>query len=285
MITVEKDKKYLVKGGSGFLGEELISRLLEKGAQIRTIARNEGNLIKLKQKFPSVEIYPGDISCRFFTKQACDKVEGIFHLAAFKHVGLAEKHTKECVDSNLIGSMNILQESLGDKIKFVIGISTDKAAQVAGVYGATKLLMERLFHQYEKTNANCKYRTVRYGNILYSTGSVLCKWKDLIQNGKEVTITEPEATRFFWTIQQAVDLIEECMEKATDSSTFAPNMKSMKIKKLLEAMIKKYSNGKNIPIKSIGLQVGENLHEAILEQGPYSNEVEEFSTDEIIELI
>ena len=72
MITVEKDKKYLVTGGSGFLGEELISRLLEKGAQIRTIARNEGNLIKLKQKFPSVEIYPGDISCRFFTKQACD---------------------------------------------------------------------------------------------------------------------------------------------------------------------------------------------------------------------
>lgn len=285
MITVEKDKKYLVTGGSGFLGEELISRLLEKGAQIRTIARNEGNLIKLKQKFPSVEIYPGDISCRFFTKQACDEVEGIFHLAAFKHVGLAEKHTKECVDSNLIGSMNILQESLGDKIKFVIGISTDKAAQVAGVYGATKLLMERLFHQYEKTNTNCKYRTVRYGNILYSTGSVLCKWKDLIQNGKEVTITEPEATRFFWTIQQAVDLIEECMEKATDSSIFAPNMKSMKIKKLLEAMIKKYSNGKNIPIKSIGLQVGENLHEAILEQGPYSNEVEEFSTDEIIELI
>jgi len=285
MITVEKDKKYLVTGGSGFLGEELISRLLEKGAQIRTIARNEGNLIKLKQKFPSVEIYPGDISCRFFTKQACDEVEGIFHLAAFKHVGLAEKHTKECVDSNLIGSMNILQESLGDKIKFVIGISTDKAAQVAGVYGATKLLMERLFHQYEKTNTNCKYRTVRYGNILYSTGSVLCKWKDLIQNGKEVTITEPEATRFFWTIQQAVDLIEECMEKATDSSIFAPNMKSMKIKKLLEAMIKKYSNGQNIPIKSIGLQVGENLHEAILEQGPYSNEVEEFSTDEIIELI
>lgn len=286
MIEIQKNNLYLVTGGSGFLGETLIQSILEEGGNVRTIARNEGNLIKLKQKFPSIEIYPGDIKDTMFCKQACMNVDGIFHLAAFKHVGLAEKHIKECIDSNLIGSMNLLQETLDNKkIKFIIGISTDKAAQVSGVYGATKLLMERLFNQYELINLDCKYRLVRYGNILYSTGSVLCKWKELIKNGQEVVVTEPEATRFFWTIDQAVDLVKNCMKNAKDSSIFFPAMKAMKIKDLLEAMILKYSNGKNIPIKIIGLQPGENLHEKIMESGPYSNEVEYFTIEEIFELI
>ena len=260
MIKIKKGERYLITGGSGFLGEALISRLLVQGAIIRVLSRNEGNLIKLKQKFPEIEIFPGNVADIISVKQACMDVDGIFHLAAFKHVGLAEIHIKECIDSNLIGSSIVLQETLTNpQIKFILGISTDKAAQVAGVYGASKLLMERLFAQYEKINPNCQYRIVRYGNILYSTGSVLCKWKDLISNGKEIIITEPEATRFFWTIEQAVDLIEKCMLEATDTSVFFPSMKSMKVKDLLTAMIRKYSNGVEIPIKVIGIRICEAL--------------------------
>lgn len=282
MIT--KGKLYLVTGGTGFLGQPLIKRILEQGGRVRTIARNEGKLIELKQKFPEVEILTGDISDPFEVRQAMKDVDGVFHLAAAKHVGLAEQQVRECIKANTIGSMNILQESLETTPDFVIGISTDKAAQVSGVYGATKLLMERLFGQYEKLNSNTEYRLVRYGNVLYSTGSVLCKWKELIQNHKTCIVTDPDATRFFWTVDQALDLIFECLDTCTDSTPYVPEMKSMKIDDLLEAMYQKYGNGTKA-IKCIGLQPGENLHEKILENGPASNEVEQYTIEEIKELI
>ena len=263
----------------------MCERILSQGGKVRVISRDEGKLVELKQKFQSIEIYSGDISDKFEVMQAMQGVNGVFHLAASKHVGLAETFVRECIKSNTIGSLNILEESLKNNVEFVLGISTDKAAQVAGVYGASKLLMERLFTQFENINPNCKYRIVRYGNVLYSTGSVLCLWKKLIESGKEVIVTEPEATRFFWTVEQALDLIYDCMETATDSKVYCPIMKSMKIDDLLKVMVKKYSNGKNIPIKKIGLQVGENLHEKVLEEGPFSNEVDNFTQDEIEEMV
>ncbi len=282
---IEKNKKYLVTGGSGFLGYPLIERILNFGGDVRVIARDEGKLIELKQRFPSIEIHTGDISDRFEVNQSMKDVHGVFHLAASKHIGLAETFVRENVKSNIMGSLNIYEQSLNQKLDFIISISTDKAAQVSGVYGATKLLMERLSSQFEKLNPNCKYRVVRYGNVLYSTGSVLCKWKDLIQEGKEVIVTDPTATRFFWTVDHAVDLIFECLEKCHTSEPYCPFMKSMKIGDLLKVMIEKYGNGKDIPIKEIGLQTGENLHERVLDTGLYSNEVEQFSVDEIKKLI
>ena len=95
--------------------------------------------------------------------------------------------------------------------------------------------MEKMFQQFERTYSNkssilpTDFRLVRYGNVLYSTGSVLCKWKELIQEGKEVVVTEPSATRFFWTVEQAVDLIWDCMENAKDATPYCPEMKSMRI--------------------------------------------------------
>jgi len=285
MIKIEKNKKYLVTGGTGFLGVPLVKYILSQGGNVRVIARDEGKLITLREQFPNIEIYTGDIADPFEVKQAMQGINGVFHLAASKHVGLAETFVRENVKSNTLGSLYILEESLNLNLDFVLGISTDKAAQVAGVYGATKLLMERLFTQYEKLNTNCKYRIVRYGNVLYSTGSVLCKWKELIQQGKAVTVTEPEATRFFWTVDQAIELIINCMENATDSTPYCPLMKSMSIKNLLQAMIEKYGNGIDIPVNIIGLQPGENMHEKVLEQGPYSSEVDQFTIEEIKELI
>jgi len=285
-MDIKKNKLYLVTGGSGFLGFPLVERILNKGGKVRVLARDEGKLIQLKEKFPSVEIFPGDISDRFEVNQAMVGVTGIFHLAASKHVGLAETYVRENVKSNTLGSLNILEESLNiPELEFVLGVSTDKAAQVAGVYGATKLLMERLFTQFEALNPSCQYRIVRYGNVLYSTGSVLCKWKDLIEQGKSVVVTEPKATRFFWTVDQAVDLIFGCLLNSTDSKPYCPSMKSMSIDNLLQAMIQKYSNGVNIDVNIIGLQPGENLHEKVLEEGPYSNEAKQFTISEIIKLI
>jgi len=285
--SMQKDQKLiLVTGGTGFLGEKLVEKLLSQGDRVRIISRNEGKLIMLKERFPSIEIFTGDIANEFDSHQACKGVNAVYHLAAYKHVGMAEEHGLECTRSNVVGTINILNESLRNKFDFVIGISTDKAAQVSGTYGATKLLMERLFLQFEELNPDTKYRIVRYGNVLYSTGSVLCKWKDKIQNGEQVIVTEPTATRFFWTREQAIDLIFQCLREAKNSSPWVPEMKAMSVGDLLDAMIKKYAKaGTTIDVKTIGLQQGENLHEKILEQGPSSNDVERFTLQEIMELI
>lgn len=281
-----ENKLILVTGGSGFLGKPLIERLLSMGAKVRTIARNEGKLIELKQKFPQIEILTGDIADSFDSRQAMKGVNAVFHLAASKHVGLAEKQVRECVKSNVLGTMNLLDHSLDNKIDFFLSISTDKAAQVVGVYGSSKLLMERLCNQYQEINSDCDYRIVRYGNVLYSTGSVLCKWKDLIMEDKEVIVTEPKATRFFWTVDQAIDLIFECLHNSSSPKPYVPSMKSMSIENLLEAMYQKYGKENYVKkIKVIGLQPGENFHEKILEDGPFSSEVEQFSIEEIKDLI
>lgn len=286
MIQIEKNKLYLVTGGSGFLGTPLCERILNKGGRVRVLSRDEGKLVDLKQKYSDIEILTGDVSDAFEVKQAMKDVDGVFHLAASKHVGIAETQVRECIKTNTIGSMHILEESLITKPEFVLSISTDKAAQVVGVYGATKLLMERLHGQFEALNPDTKYRIVRYGNVLYSTGSVLCKWKELLREGKQVIITDGSATRFFWTVDQALDLIEGCMENAVNAKAYCPEMKSMSIDDLLSAMATKYLlDGAQLDIKRIGLQPGENLHEKVMEEGPYSNEVERFTIDEIIEMI
>ena len=171
-------------------------------------------------------------------------------------------------------------------LDYIMMISTDKIAIVSGVYGATKFLMERLTHQFEGNFPNNTYRTVRYGNVLYSTGSVLCKWKKLIEENQEVIITDPEATRFYWTVDQAVDLIFDCLANATDSQPYVPEMKSIKMGDLLTAMAEKYlPKGNTLKVKTIGLQPGENMHEKVLSDGLSSNETEKFTIEEIKKII
>jgi UDP-N-acetylglucosamine 4,6-dehydratase/5-epimerase len=283
---LDKNKNILIFGGSGFLGKQLLTTLSENGHdKVTLFSRDEGKLIELKQRFPAVQIITGDVSDKFEVYQAMKGKDYIFHLAAFKHVGLAEKYSRECIKSNLVGSLNILECSIETRPELLITTSTDKAAQVNGVYGAKKFLVEELFKQFEKVNSETKYRVVRYGNVLYSTGSVLCKWKKLIQQGKEVIITDPTATRFFWTVSEAVSLLFECLRVAEDASPYCPEMKSMAMGDLLTAMINKYAGESDIPVKTIGLQQGENKHEKILRGGPSSDEVEKFTVKQIMELI
>ncbi len=269
--------QYLVTGGSGFLGEELVKRL---GGNVRVLARNEGKLVALKEKFPNIEIIVGDIRDPFVCDKAMQGVEGVFHLAALKHVGIAEEHVRECISINI--PLSLLEATRKHKPKFIIGISTDKAASRKGVYGTSKYLMERLFSEYEKLNHDTKYRIVRYGNVLYSTGSVLCKWRDKMIAGEPITITDPNATRFFWTVDQAVDLIFECLDKATDASHYNCPMKAMRMGDLLSAMLDTYGT---VDVKEIGLQAGENMHEIIVEGGQDSSQSEMFTKEEILKLI
>lgn len=269
--------KYLVCGGSGFLGYELINRIV--GIDVRVLARNEGNLIALKEKYPHIEIMTGDIADPWVAKKAMQGVDGCFLLSAFKHVGLAEIDTKTCTKTNVLGVMNIIEESLVTKPEFMVFISTDKAAQPSGVYGCTKKIGERLISEAEKMNPDTKYRIVRYGNVWGSTGSMITKWQPKMEKGEEIILTDPEATRFFWTVKEAVDLIFECWEKAVDSTPYIPKMKAVKLGVVLEACMEVYGK---CPVKIIGLQPGENKHETT-DGVTYSDSVEQFTKEEFMD--
>jgi len=280
-------KLALVTGGTGFLGKILIERLIHDGYRIRVVARNEGKLMELKTQFNNIEIIPGDISNRLTALQACKDVHCIFHLAAFKHVRMAEDYAIECINTNVIGTINILEESMNNPLlEFVIGISTDKVAKVNGTYGASKYLMESVFKQFEVINPKVQYRLVRYGNVLYSTGSVLCIWKEKLQKGEEVIVTDKSATRFYWQIDEAIELIFNCLKNSVNCQPYLPEMKSMYLGDILTAMSRKYLlSGAELKVKEIGLQIGENMHEALIMNGPTSEYAEKYTVDEIYELI
>jgi len=282
---VQKDKRYLVTGASGFLGKALIDKLISMGCKVNALSRNEGKLIELKNERHVIDIFPGDVADDWVVRRAAQGCSGIFHLAAFKHVTMAEQNAVQCISSNVEGSMNVCLTAFDFlSIKFVIGISTDKAVQISGVYGATKMLMEKTFQEFDNSDKYTAYRIVRYGNVLYSTGSVLCKWKKLLQEGKVITVNNPESTRFYWTREQAIDLIFQSLEKGISAAPYVPEMKGIQLIALAEAMIKKYGNNK-FKLKTNKLQSSENLHEKILEDGKFSNEVEQYTVDEIMEMI
>lgn len=200
--------RIVIFGASGFLGAALISRLIEMGkTNIVAVARNEGNLVKLKEKFPCVEIIVGDIANKWIVKKAMKNADEVYHLAAMKHVTLSDIDVMSCSSTNVLGCMNIVEESLTIKPKIFVFISTDKAGQPSGVYGCSKKIGERLIAEAERINSDTKYRICRYGNVWGSTGSISTKWKPKMIKGEEVIITDPEATRFFWTVEEAVDLI------------------------------------------------------------------------------
>lgn len=279
MIALDKGKRYLVTGGSGFLGRSLIKRLAGIGVcDVAVIARNEGQLIDVKEAFPHIEIIPGDIADPHSCAHACAGARGIFHAAAFKHVLMAQLHTRECISSNVIGTLNLLDQTLKLRPDFIIGISSDKAGRMTGVYGATKYLQETLFAGYEKVNPITRYRTVRFGNVWGSTGSFITKWKAKMQKGEEIVLTDPEATRFFWTVEQGVELIFECLERAPDSTPYIPKMKAVKMGTVLEACMEVFGKG---PVRVTGLQPGENKHES-MDGIIFSNEVDQFTKEEVI---
>jgi len=283
---VQKDKRYLITGASGFLGNALTEYLIDQGCEINALSRNEGNLIALKTTYPNIDIFPGDVSDSWVVRRAAEGCSGIFHLAAFKHVPMAEHNAIQCISSNVEGSMNVCLTAYDFlSIKFIIGISTDKAVQVSGVYGATKMLMEKTFQEFEKSDKYTAYRIVRYGNILYSTGSVLCKWKKLLEDGKNIMVTNPNATRFYWTVDQAIELIFDCLKNGTSSAPYVPEMKSVRLMDLATCMLDKYGNGSSKMDFADSLKPGENLHEKILENGKYSNQVKSYSNKEIMKMI
>jgi len=272
--------KTVVFGGSGSLGHALIARLISMGRKnILSVSRNEASLVALKEKFPSIQIMVGDISDAWTVKSAMVDAEEVHVLSAMKHVGLAETSVNSCILTNVIGLMNIVNESLHTKPRVLMFISSDKAARGNGVYGCSKKIGERLIAEAERMNPDTKYRVVRYGNVWGSNGSIITKWKPKLEKGEEVILTDPEASRFFWTMDEAVDLIFECIEKAKNSDPFIPKMKAVSMGTVLEACMQVYGRS---PVKVIGLQPGENKVETT-DGVTFSDTCEQFTVEEFKE--
>jgi len=294
---IKKDELYLITGGTGVVGHALCSRILYMGGKVRVFSRTSGKLIEMKKKYKNIEIMVGDVTDKLEVANAYRDVKGVFHLAALAQ-SMQSGGARESIHTNLIGSMNVLSESLSNcvhmpylnggrkyEVDFVLGVSSDKAVQVSGPYGATKFLMERLFDEYQEINERIKYRVVRMGNVIYSVDSVLYKWKSLIQQGKEIIVTEPKATRFFLTKNQSVDLMLNGLN-SDSSKPYSDIPKSTSIGNLLEAMSNKYlPKGKELKVKKIGLQPNENLHEQIIDGGLMSNEMEQYTVKELERMI
>jgi UDP-N-acetylglucosamine 4,6-dehydratase/5-epimerase len=272
-----QNSKITVFGGSGYLGMHLIKRLIDMGYEkITSVSRNENSAVILKEKFPNVEIIIGDIADPWVVKKAMADADMVMVLSALKHVGIAEKDVRSCVNTNIVGTMNIIQESSVTKPSALVFISSDKAASGNGVYGISKKIGEKLMNEAETINPETKYRSVRYGNVWASHGSIGTKWEPKMRRGEEVILTDPEASRFFWTVDEAVDLIFESIEKATDSTPYTPSMKSAKMGVVLQACMEVW--GKS-PVKIIGLQPGENKTET-MDGKVFSDEVPQFTMEE-----
>ena len=263
-----EDKKILITGGTGSLGHALTKRLLNTNAStIRILSRNEHNQIKMESHFKDdrLRFLLGDVRDSERLSRAMEDVDIVFHTAALKHVPKIEYNPFEGIKTNVIGSQHVIDACVQQNVEKVVAISTDKAASPLNVYGATKTLMEKLFVAANTFSTPEKHRTkfitVRYGNVLGSSGSVVPIFIDQIKNNKKVTITDPQMTRFSITMDEALEFILKATEIGQGSEIFIPKMKAysiMDIKNVLAELLG--DTGDEI----IGIRLGEILHEILI---------------------
>lgn len=257
--------KYLITGGTGSLGKGLLDKL---DGDITIMSRSETGQIPLKPKYPHVKFILGDVRDAAAVKNAMRGVDIVIHAAAFKFLDLAEDQARECALTNVLGSVNVIDAALSENsVKKVIGISTDKVVSPENVYGCTKHIMEKLFREANR-HSDKQFTCVRYGNVLATTGSVLTVWKRQKEEGKPLTITDKRMRRFFFSLDEAVNLIIYAIDNMVGGETFAIKMKSYSIYE----MAKEISDN----IVEIGMRKGEKLNETLI--GAY--EGEEFTTEQ-----
>jgi len=260
-------KVILVTGGSGFLGRHLIQRLLDKyqDIEVRTISRGENAIQRMLVECHSERLMPivGDIRDVDSLKYAMRDTDTVVHLAAMKHIDLCEMYPLEAITINVIGTKNLLDLFSGATF---IGMSTDKAIEAITCYGGTKLLMEKLILDRAKKEKKRRYIVIRAGNIFGSTGSVIERWKQQISQNNEISITNPEMTRFFINVETVVDFIVKIMESGESGNIYIPYQKALTLADLARATVDLYGN-KATRLKLSGARVGEKLHELLFAEG------------------
>ncbi len=232
-------KRVLITGGTGFLGKRLALALKPTHDVVLSGRNNKQNM--LAEKFTGCPVLPLDVARIEAVRDAVIEArpDVIVHAAATKFVDLAEKQPLECADVNVVGSQNVARVALERGVETVIGISTDKASPpVRNTYGLTKALMERVFCSLDG-KADTRFVCVRYGNVAWSTGSVLPIWKKMHEETGVIGTTGPEMRRFFFTVDEAVKLVTAAMGRAGElrGKVLSRKMKAAKIRDILELWV------------------------------------------------
>ncbi|KFM15040.1 UDP-N-acetylglucosamine 46-dehydratase protein [Marine Group I thaumarchaeote SCGC AAA799-O18] len=272
-------KKILITGGTGSLGIALTKKLIEsKAHSIRIYSRNESKQVEMQDQVsdPRLRFLIGDVRDLERLTKAMEDIDIVFHAAALKHVPIVEYNPFEAIKTNVLGSQNVIDACLKENVETAVCIGTDKAVSPLNTYGATKHLMEKLFVTASNYINPLRYKTkflaVRYGNVLGSSNSVIPKFIEQIQSGKNLTITDPNMTRFTITMNQAVDLILTAIEKGHGGEVFVPKLKAYRLDILKDAILDILKT--SVKIEKIPVRQGEKYHEALINSEELRNTFE-----------
>ena len=257
------DASVLITGGTGSFGRALTKRLINsKARRIAIFSRDELKQLDMKNEFRDdrLRFFLGDIRDGSRLDIALHNVDYVIHAAALKQVDTGEYNPMEFVKTNIVGSQNVIDACIRNSVKKIVALSTDKASSPINLYGATKLTADKLFSA--ANNYAYAYGTsfsiVRYGNVMGSRGSVIPFFKQLAAEGKTLPITDKRMTRFWITLEQAVEFVLDSFEIMQGGELYVPRIPSMKIMDLARAIEKDFK------YEEIGIRPGEKLHEEMI---------------------
>ena len=263
-MSIFKDSSILITGGTGSLGKALIDSLLKTEARrIVVFSRDELKQYNLRQDLnndPRLRWFLGDIRDSERLVRALHGIDYVFHTAALKQVDTGEYNPMEFIKTNVLGSQNVIDASIATGVKKVVALSTDKASSPVNLYGATKLTADKLF--IAANNYSHKYGTnfsvVRYGNVMGSRGSVIPFFEKLANEGKPIPITDFRMTRFWISIESAVQFVLDSLDMMKGGELYVPKIPSMRIVDLAKAV------APHSDLVEVGLRPGEKLHEEMI---------------------
>jgi UDP-N-acetylglucosamine 4,6-dehydratase/5-epimerase len=260
--SVFKDKSILITGGTGSFGKQYVKTILERFEPRKLIiySRDELKQLEMEQDFNQdcMRYFIGDVRDRDRLIQAMNGVDFVIHAAALKQVPAAEYNPMECIKTNIHGAQNVIHAALANEVEKVIALSTDKAANPINLYGATKLVSDKLFVAANNLAGGhrTRFAAVRYGNVVGSRGSVVPLFRKHIENGSDhLPITDAAMTRFWISLRQGVDFVLKNFERMNGGEIFVPKIPSVRVVDLARAMAPK------LPHRIIGIRPGEKLHE------------------------
>ena len=261
------NKVVLITGGTGSFGKKFIETILDRYPEVKKIiiySRDELKQSIIKQKypeydFPQLRFFIGDVRDRSRITQACEGVDVIIHAAAIKQVDTAEYNPTECIRTNVDGAENVIHAALACGVKDVVALSTDKACAPINLYGATKLVSDKLFAAANniRGSKDIKFSAVRYGNVMGSRGSVIPFFIDKKKEGI-LPITHKEMTRFNISLQAGVDMVMYAIENHLGGEIFIPKIPSYRILDIAKAICP------NCELIDVGIRPGEKLHEEMI---------------------
>lgn len=267
-MSIFKDKTLLITGGTGSFGNAVLRRFLNSDIkEIRIFSRDEKKQDDMRHQLqnPKVKFYIGNVRDRQSVDGAMRGVDYVFSAAALKQVPSCEFFPLQAVETNVIGTDNVLESAIAHGVKNVVVLSTDKAAYPINAMGISKAMMEKIAIAKGRALGEEATTTIcctRYGNVMASRGSVIPLWVDQIKSGKPITITDPHMTRFMMTLDDAVDLVMYAFEHGRNGDLFVQKAPAATLEVLAEALKELYHA--DTEVKTIGTRHGEKLYETLV---------------------